>query len=166
MNKIHFIVKEARIENYPEISSIHLDCFEKGWGQSEILSLMGKRGTETICARVLRPRMPMVGFLMFRKSADELEVLSLCVLPEYRRKGIGKALLDSLVTLAPKIGTTRVFLEVRENNTNANSLYDKCGFKNVGKRKGYYTTNGRKSDAYVLNLMIKGKRSIRPISAI
>jgi ribosomal-protein-alanine N-acetyltransferase len=77
----------------------------------------------------------IVGFLVARSvAADEREILSVAVAPDFRRRGVGRALLDS--TLREFRGD--VFLEVRESNGVAQEFYKSLGFKVLSKRPGYY----------------------------
>ena len=77
----------------------------------------------------------IVGFLVARTLApDEREILNLAVVPDCRRKGVARALIDS--TLRSFRGD--VFLEVRESNSVAQAFYKSLGFKVLSKRRGYY----------------------------
>ena len=78
----------------------------------------------------------VVGFLVARQVADgEWEILNLAVAPAFRRRGIGRGMLDHL--LGRHYGD--VFLEVRESNTAARKLYEQAGFCTITKRLQYYT---------------------------
>ena len=77
----------------------------------------------------------IVGFVVARTvAAGEREILNLAVVPDFRRKGVARALLDS--TLRAFRGD--VFLEVRESNGVAQEFYKSLGFKELSKRRGYY----------------------------
>ena len=74
----------------------------------------------------------LVGFLAIQETLYELEVVQIAVRKEWQGRGIAGQLLESL----PQ--EKEVFLEVREGNTPARTLYQKQGFKEIGCRKGYY----------------------------
>ena len=77
----------------------------------------------------------VAGFLVARKvAAGESEILNLAVDPEYRRRGIGRALIRDLVARH----TGSVFLEVRESNRAAGEFYESLGFQVVSVRPRYY----------------------------
>ena len=77
----------------------------------------------------------LAGFLVSRQVAvGELEILNLVVAPEFRRQGIGRALIQALLTFAPG----DFYLEVRESNQPARNLYKSMGFKEVNVRLQYY----------------------------
>jgi ribosomal-protein-alanine N-acetyltransferase len=77
----------------------------------------------------------IAGFLVARAlAADEREILNLAVAPEFRGKGVARALLDQ----AFEAFRGSVFLEVRESNLVAQEFYKSLGFKELSRRKGYY----------------------------
>jgi len=88
----------------------------------------------------------VAGFLVARRvAADEAELLNLVVAPEFRRKGLARALLQDLLA-APAAaaqaqawpGKTSLYLEVRESNRAARNLYKSMGFQEVKIRPDYY----------------------------
>ena len=74
----------------------------------------------------------LVGFLAIQENLYELEVVQIAVRKEWQGLGIARQLLETV----PQ--EKEVFLEVREGNTPARTLYQKQGFKEIGCRKGYY----------------------------
>jgi ribosomal-protein-alanine N-acetyltransferase len=77
----------------------------------------------------------VAGFLLWRPLDDvECEVLNLAVAPEFRRQGVGRELLSSLLNLRDR----QIFLEVRESNQTARIFYKSMGFKEVSTRPKYY----------------------------
>lgn len=82
----------------------------------------------------------VVGFLVTRelvpedaKFEGEREILNLAVIPAWRRRGIARALLHHELRNA-----AIRFLEVRESNVAARSLYRQMGFEEIGRRSDYY----------------------------
>jgi ribosomal-protein-alanine N-acetyltransferase len=81
----------------------------------------------------------IAGFAVARHTApDEVEILNLAVDPLFRRRGIGRSLIQKL--LANHAGST--FLEVRESNLAARKLYHSLGFEAIAVRKNYYNSSG------------------------
>jgi ribosomal-protein-alanine N-acetyltransferase len=78
------------------------------------------------------------GFLAGRQAAGEAEILNFAVHPRFRRLGIASALLSAALTEFTEKGIASVFLEVRESNSPALSLYQKFGFAIASRRKDYY----------------------------
>jgi [ribosomal protein S18]-alanine N-acetyltransferase len=81
------------------------------------------------------------------------EVLNLAVAPEFRRRGIGGALLDAGLAAFRRRKVDEVFLEVRESNIEAQALYIGHGFRPVGQRSAYY--RNPREDALVLRLAME-----------
>ena len=90
----------------------------------------------------------VVGYVIAWFVVDEAEIANLAVEPHGRRCGIGSLLLDAAIGAADAKGIRAVFLEVRESNGSARSLYASRGFREVGRRRAYYTHP--REDALVL----------------
>jgi len=69
----------------------------------------------------------------------DADVLTLTVAPKYRRQGIGRAMLDQLITWAKLRKAPAIFLEVREGNVEASPLYKAAGFEPISTRANYYS---------------------------
>jgi ribosomal-protein-alanine N-acetyltransferase len=80
------------------------------------------------------------GFLVARHLAPEWELENIVVAPSARRQGHGNGLLNALLAAARETNSASVFLEVRESNAAARTLYEKAGFEQTGRRKSYYTS--------------------------
>lgn len=91
---------------------------------------------------------PVVGYLCLWAVADEVHVTNLAVDPAWRDEGIGRFLLGTLLARHRAIGARRAFLEVRPDNVPARRLYERLGFQEVGRRRGYYVDTGE--DALLL----------------
>lgn len=77
----------------------------------------------------------VVGFIHIQLTCDELSVIDVVVDPRYRRKGIGKELMEYVIS---KYNHKRIILEVAANNTSAIKFYKSLGFVKFSERKGYY----------------------------
>ena len=82
----------------------------------------------------------ILGFLVARHLALEWELENIAVAPTARRRGIGKRLLHAFLADARETNSSAVFLEVRESNVAARTLYEKAGFEQTGRRLSYYTS--------------------------
>jgi ribosomal-protein-alanine N-acetyltransferase len=79
---------------------------------------------------------------------NEAHIVTVAVLPEEQRRGLGRAVVHALVELAADSGMEDATLEVRVSNTAARALYREYGFYEVGTRKRYYSDNGE--DAVIM----------------
>jgi len=85
----------------------------------------------------------VVGVLGLAMAADEAHVLDLAVAPAWRRQGIGATLVDRARTMArDDLGATAMTMEVRQGNAAARGLYRRLGFREEGRRPGYYPDGG------------------------
>ena len=80
----------------------------------------------------------IVGYALGRVVADEAELLKICVLKEWRKRGIAEKMLGSLLGKMREKGAAACFLEVRSKNTPALALYQKLGFEKIALRRNYY----------------------------
>lgn len=88
--------------------------------------------------RVVRDGEMIVGYLLAWKVVDEFHLLNVAVLPDRRRAGIGRKLVQDLMARAPAEGVTRILLEVRASNVAALGLYERLGFTRFNLRAAYY----------------------------
>ena len=79
---------------------------------------------------------------------DEADLNSIAVRVDFRRKGIGDAIMLTMTEMLSANGVATINLEVRVSNIPAIKLYKKYGFKECGVRPGYYLDNGE--DALIM----------------
>lgn len=83
----------------------------------------------------------IIGYCGMWLILDESHITNIAILPEYRGRKLGEALLNEVIEKAKKLGAHSMTLEVRVSNEAAQKLYRKFGFLNGGIRKRYYTDN-------------------------
>ncbi|MBR9908635.1 MAG: ribosomal protein S18-alanine N-acetyltransferase [Gammaproteobacteria bacterium] len=94
----------------------------------------------------------IVGFIIVQQYLrDEWTIMDVAVNPNVQRQGIGY-LLVAQVTTAADLAQAEIVLEVRESNQAAQLLYERAGFKQIGKRKEYYPNpDGSREAAIVMS---------------
>lgn len=95
-------------------------------------------GRQPRTALVVEQDGQVVGFIVGRHALDEWEIENIAVNGAARRCGLGSRLVGELLNHVRSRGGASVFLEVRESNRAARSLYEKWAFIEVGRRKMYY----------------------------
>lgn len=90
----------------------------------------------------------IVGYAGLAVHDAEAYIQTMAVAPGVQRRGLGRRLLDELMTQARRRGAVQVGLEVRSDNVPAQALYRRFGFAPVGLRRGYYQPSG--ADAVVM----------------
>lgn len=115
---------EARLRDFPD-----------GWKKEMILSSL--KG-ETFGGLIEEENGKTIAAITFDKAADSADIECVYVLPEKRKNGYALSLINALLAELSESGTEKVFLEVRESNVPARSLYKKAGFTEISVRKRYY----------------------------
>ena len=90
----------------------------------------------------------LVGYIGFWLVEDEAHIVTIAVRSDFRRKGVGSALMASALALAVHLGADKATLEVRVTNVPAQELYKKFGFEVIAIRRRFYSDTGE--DAYVM----------------
>lgn len=140
-------IRQAKLYDVPAIVRIETDSFDDPWSAESITKDV-TTGSGVYVA-VAEADGEKAGFAEMRIVADEAQIFSVAVDKDLRGRGIGDALLRHLVQKSKELGCNTLTLEVRAGNEAAISLYKKMGFKEVGKRKGYY---GGREDALLMDL--------------
>lgn len=135
-------------------------AFGEAWNRRQIADALAMPSTHALivdrggqvleCSTFGEP----AGFVLTRHAAGEEELLLIAVVPEHRKRGLGKRLIDHLFAAARSRGTTRIFLEMRRGNP-AIQLYHKAGFEPIGERPNYYRlADGSRVDAITFGCSI------------
>jgi len=93
----------------------------------------------------------VVGFAGIMFGVDDSHILNLGVTETSQRTGIGKSLIEGLISESVNRGFTKIFLEVESDNSVAIYLYKNFGFEQINLRKDYY---GKDLDASVMRLVL------------
>ena len=123
-------------------SAVYIEnsCFEHPWSAENVIGMLrGERGIITLFAELEGKAVGSICAWML--PPYECQIGNLSVLPDHRRRGIGKALLEAIEAEALKLGIGDITLEVRVSNIGAAALYADCGFTIEGVRKKYYENN-------------------------
>ena len=125
------------------------DDYEKKWEKEDFFSFISNKDNIFILSYP-KP----VGYLKARVTIDEIEIISILIDKNFRKLGVGKSLLNKILSIALKNKIQNIFLEVSVENQIAINLYKKFDFVKVGKRKNYYFQNGRYIDADIMRLAL------------
>jgi ribosomal-protein-alanine acetyltransferase len=107
-------------------------------------------------------RILVFGVMML--APGEAQILNLSVVPDARRQGLGRALLERFIGDAQRSGAEQMFLEVRVSNAPAIALYESAGFEPVARRHDYYpaTARSRMEDAIVMRRKLSRSSGLQP----
>jgi len=137
-----------------EIATLHAKLFDPAWDANAIKSLLEHPAAASLVAVAGNPK-TVIGFVIGQLVADEAEILSIGVSPDWQRVGLATGLLEGLIRAARRGDAKKIFLEVAEDNAAAIGLYKRLGFVETGRRKRYYErAGGEKVDALTLMLSL------------
>ncbi|MGN0531791.1 MAG: ribosomal protein S18-alanine N-acetyltransferase [Eubacterium sp.] len=125
-------IEKFALQYLDDVANIEKICFAHPWSRQD---LKNQLDLDTSHFLVAVENCSAVGYMGLQVFTGEGYVTNVAVLPQYRQRGIAKALIDE----ALKNDMRFITLEVRESNTPAIKLYEKAGFKNVGTRPNFYT---------------------------
>ena len=130
-----------------EVMAIERASFSRPWSPGFFLQEL-----QVPCARSLLAVLggKIVGYIVYWLLADSVDIHNLAVHPDYRRRGVGRFLLQAVIDEAKGRRSGKVTLEVRKSNEAAQRLYHSLGFVARGVRKGYYSDDGEDALAMVL----------------
>ncbi|MFG1319640.1 GNAT family N-acetyltransferase [Xanthobacter autotrophicus] len=131
------LLRDAVAADVPHLAALHARAFARGWGTDEFERLLSDRAVRAHVATP-GPRRPPVGFILSHVVPPEAEVLTVAVVTDRRRRGIGRALVSHHLARLAAEGVSTSFLEVEEGNLAARTLYERLGYREVGRRRGYY----------------------------
>lgn len=135
----------------PRIAEIEAECIIDGWSENAFADALNNKNS-MILAAVSDGE--IIGFLNGSFVLDEAELLNIAVSGKFRRMGAAGSLMERFFEELENLSVKTVFLEVRESNSGAISLYKKYGFEQNGMRKNYYrnpTENAVLMAAYINN---------------
>lgn len=129
----------ARPEDLDLLAEIERRSFPDPWSRAMVAGEMGRGDALQLLAFTSRvAATPPSGYAAFRLLGRESELLRLAVLPEARRQGVARALVEKGLVRLAREGVRSCFLEVRESNLPARLLYEGMGFARTGQRPRYY----------------------------
>lgn len=134
-----FVFRNMREEDIDQILEVEHASFTTPWSREAFYNeLHNNRFAVYI---VLEENNKILGYCGAWIVIDEAHVTNVAILPEFRGRKLGEAILRKMMSVAQEMGAKSMTLEVRVSNHVAQSLYRKLGFQNGGIRKNYYSDN-------------------------
>ena len=123
-------------EDLDAVLDIESASFSRPWTRRHFLDeIVSSFGVPQVA---FAPDGSVAGYLCLKIVLDEGEILDVAVSDALRGRGIGRTLVQSALSICRERGVVLVSLEVRSSNESAISLYHRLGFRETGRRKGYY----------------------------
>lgn len=127
------------------VKEIENECFSDSWSEKSIIDSLKNPNSHFIAALNYNS---VVGYAGMYKIIDEGYMYNVAVRKQFRRMGIGESLIKNLLDYSIENKLKFISLEVRISNKHAVLLYEKLGFKVLGKRKNFYLNP--KEDAFIM----------------
>lgn len=142
-------IRDMVPEDAGAVAEVEKLCFAVPWSRESFWRDVSNDCTVYLLAEDTQKTPPAaVGYIGAWILAGEAEITNVAVAPAYRGQKIGTKLLSEFIARLKKLRVTAMTLEVRPSNSIALSLYQKFGFTEAGRRKGYYADNGE--DAIIM----------------
>ena len=132
-------------EHVSQIAQLEAQCFSDPWSEKSIASELENPLSLWLVAE---ENGRVCGYVGSQTVLDESDMMNVAVDPGFRRQGIARTLIETLIAELSKMGSRCLRLEVRLSNENARALYARMGFQQLGLRKNYY--HNPKEDALIL----------------
>ena len=140
------MIEAVGIDAAALLADLHARAFDKPWSEAELAKILDNEATFALVARSAAPQ----GFVIAWAAAGDAEILTVAVVPEARRRGVGASLVTAAGVTALVRGASHMHLEVAEDNAAARALYVKLGYEEAGRRNAYYAGEGGAVDAIVM----------------
>ena len=122
-------------EEVAAVAVLEAENFSRPWSYEAFLKTLSD---ENYIVMIAKEADALLGYCVLLCTGDEADITNVCTAPEARGRGVATDMLTALMEAGYARGVTEFFLEVRESNTPARSLYTKLGFEQIGLRKNYY----------------------------
>jgi ribosomal-protein-alanine acetyltransferase len=131
-------IRRATTADIPILKTLEEDAATAShWSEDQYRTILGN-ASPTRMALVIEDQQSTYGFLIARGVEREWEIENIAICASLRRRGLATRLLNEFIQTIRLQNAKAVFLEVRESNTAARRLYEKCGFEPTGRRHHYY----------------------------
>ena len=128
-------IRKMTREDCSQVCKVEEACFSTPWSLKSFEDTFSYSGNHYLTAW---EDGKIIGFIGLMAVGDEGDITNVAVLPDYRKRGAGDALVEAMLCLAKEKEIHKIMLEVRSSNIAAIHLYEKYGFQFLCKRKNYY----------------------------
>ncbi len=141
-----------------EVARVEHSAYKHPWTMGNFSDSLHSGYMAQLLTAGTAPSASLIGYFVAMKGVDETHLLNLTVAPAYQRQGWARVMLDALAVWSRGQNAQWLWLEVRASNGHAKAVYQHCGFREVGLRKGYYPAGGTllnpREDAIVMSLKL------------
>lgn len=137
-------------EYVPQVAALEKACFSTPWSER---SIAGELQNQWAIWLMALEGDTLAGYLGVQYGPDGGDIMTIATAPEFRGRGVGRALIAEMSARLKTMGLQWLTLEVRPSNEPALGLYEALGFRQVGRRPRYY--RDPVEDALLLTLFLE-----------
>lgn len=152
-NPARLALRPMVADDVDEVHALECSVFPHPWSRANFVDSLAS-GYD---AWVLREEGggQLAGYFLLMYALDEAHLLDVAVAGARQGAGVGRLLLDRIAARARAMGMESILLEVRPSNVRALQVYQRHGYAEIGRRKGYYPAHeGRREDAIVMRYVL------------
>lgn len=138
-------IVEMELRHVEQVAALEQICFSDPWSAASIASELDNPLSYWLVAE---ENAQVVGYIGSQSVQELSDMMNVAVAPAWRRRGLGRRLVQALLTHLLQTDAAELSLEVRVSNAAAIALYEQLGFQIVGCRKRYYVNP--REDAYIM----------------
>lgn len=131
------VIRDAVIDDAGILHNMENFCFSDPWSLDYVEKLIKNPSVRFLIAEENDVPVGYAGIIII---CDECEILNVAVMPEHRRSGVARRLMEHIIGICRTSGVSSLFLEHRKSNTAAAALYESLGFTEYAVRRRYYTS--------------------------
>jgi [ribosomal protein S18]-alanine N-acetyltransferase len=135
----------------PEVLAIENRSFEFPWSDEDFIRCLRQRNCIGMVAEYDER---VVGFMIYELHKNRLHVLNFAVRPEFRRRGVGTAMMRKLIGKLSEQRRNRILLEIRETNLDAQLFFRDRNFRAISVLRAFYEDSPE--DAYLMQYRYRG----------
>jgi ribosomal-protein-alanine N-acetyltransferase len=135
-----------------DVLAIENISFPNPWHETTFRGEIQNDGLSYPLVVIHRTLDEVIGYIVYWKIREEVQINNIAVHPDFKRMGIGEAILRNVIEEARAESAHYISLEVRPSNAAARRLYAKLGFELIGIRRNYYSNPDE--DAIVLGMSL------------
>lgn len=141
----------------PEVLAIEAHSFEFPWSEDDFIRCLRQRN----CIGMVAERDErVVGFMIYELHRNRLHILNFAVHPDFRRNGVGNQMATKLIGKLSPQRRSRILLEVRETNLEAQLFFRDLGFRAISVLRDFY--DDTTEDAYLMEYHYDAETSAAP----
>jgi ribosomal-protein-alanine N-acetyltransferase len=140
--KPHLSLRPMQADDLDAIMQIEPTIYSHPWTRGNFSDSLNSGYS----AWILLEHEEIIGYALMMRVLDEAHLLNLSIAKPQQKRGLGRYLLEHMLTIAKNHKATNMFLEVRPSNISAISLYENMGFCEISVRRGYYPADPKISE--------------------